>query len=411
MAWANTDVQPAVSQKTYDMIVAAEKFNQDGKHDKAIVKINQYLKKSDPQGYDFIVTQKLLANTYLQMDKHSAAITAFERCLTVNGYIKLQQEIHGQLARIYLNDRQFEKSLSHIQAIIEPSAESPSHALEEANPENYILAGYALIQLDKYLQAQPYIVKAIQLSNQQNTQPKIEWLQLLSGIYYQLEDHQNGTITIKQIIALEPEKPQIYWQQLAAFYLMANNQTLAVVATELANKQVNHSSRDQYHYLSNIYRINQAPRYAARLLEQAIANKQIKETTAEWNRIGNAWWEAREYQQAINCYQKALTITAIKERADNRAVLNNIYTRVGQFYRLKNRWQSAIKWLELALEQQPQPLRAETYFTQANCYYELNDKIQARRNLQLAQSETTEKSLLQRIASMRKRISAKRVMP
>ena len=123
-----------------------------------------------------------------------------------------------------------------------------------------------------------------------------------------------------------------YFMQLAAVYseLGRQKEAFAVMAAAYDNKlNLNGSELIR---LAQLYRMYEFPYEAGRILEKGLTDGSIKKTSKTWEELGNAWFQAREMEKAM----QPLRIAA------KSAKKGNIYTRLCQVHAQNDEWADVV---------------------------------------------------------------------
>jgi tetratricopeptide (TPR) repeat protein len=170
------------------------------------------------------------------------------------------------------------------------------------------------------------------------------------------------------MIALYPDKKD-YWQQLASIYQQLQQFSNALAIKHLAYTKGYITSESDILQLSNLFLYNNQPYQAALLLSKELDNKNVKQESAHWELLANAWTSAREYKKAINALEKASALNAKGE----------LYLQLGRIHVEQELWQTSIAVIKKALKKGGLKQTGEAYTLLGISYYETG-QLQSAKN-------------------------------
>ena len=180
-----------------------------------------------------------------------------------------------QLAQIKMADQDYKGVLKSLDDYFKVVDEIPDRA--------FAVKANTHAQLEQYREAQKAIKQAIALADK----PNESWYQLLLSTHAELSEYKEMAEVLRILIKLAPNK-KIYWKQLSSVYftLKDDKQSLAVLA--LAEQKGLLSESQEYMQLFKMYKYNQAPYKAAKLLEKSMADKKVPENFKNLKQLGFA---------------------------------------------------------------------------------------------------------------------------
>ncbi|EHR6178590.1 tetratricopeptide repeat protein [Vibrio parahaemolyticus] len=276
---AASAIAQELSQYTASRVQRAHSLAQEEKLKEAI----STLESLDlSRGYDQAFVARMLGIFYWQNEQVKPAIKQLDFAVS-SGLLQDEQawQTRKMLADILLNEQQFAKALPHY------------YELSKAVPKNQkahevwlriAQSHYQLSQWNKVLSAmeryekfgQPYELGplSIKLSSE-----------------LELKKWQPAIVTIKRLIAIEPERVE-WWRQLVALYLRVDDSKRALDAMALAKLQGVALSQDDFKLLAQLYAKRGIPERAALIMEQLEdlnVDSQLKAQQATYLQMAKEW--------------------------------------------------------------------------------------------------------------------------
>jgi tetratricopeptide (TPR) repeat protein len=321
------------------------------------------------ESYEHAFILKSLSSVYALKGNYKKAAEFLEKSLALK-VLPEEQEQRAvlNLGQLYMANEQYAKAIR----TLEPWLKVHPNADMQIN----VLVANAYSQLKHYRKALPYIKKAIV----QSKKPKESWYQLNLALYYQLEDYKAATDILKILIRRYPDKKS-YWQQLSSTYYQLKQYKKALSVKHLAYKKGFVTTEKDILELANLFMYVDLPLKAAKVLNQGLSQKKIKESSKNWETVAYAWTTAKEYDNAIKALENA-------SKLNNRGVL---FQQLGQIYIQEERWSQAIKSLNEALEKGKLKNTGSVYILLGMSHYELNNIKQAKKYFLLARDYSKSK--------------------
>ncbi|MFW1467700.1 hypothetical protein [Vibrio parahaemolyticus] len=286
---AASAIAQELSQYTASKVQRAHSLAQEEKLKEAI----STLESLDlSRGYDQAFVARMLGIFYWQNEQVKPAIKQLDFAVS-SGLLQDEQawQTRKMLADILLNEQQFAKALPHY------------YELSKAVPKNQkahevwlriAQSHYQLSQWNKVLSAmeryekfgQPYELGplSIKLSSE-----------------LELKKWQPAIVTIKRLIAIEPERVE-WWRQLVALHLRVDDSKRALDSMALAKLQGVALSQDDFKLLAQLYAKRGIPERAALIMEQLgdlNVDSQLKAQQATY------WQMAKEWDKSIDSWRIA----------------------------------------------------------------------------------------------------------
>ncbi|EGR3109276.1 hypothetical protein DNG97_11855 [Vibrio parahaemolyticus] len=278
-----------LSQYTASRVQRAHSLAQEEKLKEAI----STLESLDlSRGYDQAFVARMLGIFYWQNEQVKPAIKQLDFAVS-SGLLQDEQawQTRKMLADILLNEQQFAKALPHY------------YELSKAVPKNQkahevwlriAQSHYQLSQWNKVLSAMGRYEKFGQPD-------ELGPLSIKLSSELELKKWQPAIVTIKRLIAIEPERVE-WWRQLVALHLRVDDSKRALDSMALAKLQGVALSQDDFKLLAQLYAKRGIPERAALIMEQLgdlNVDSQLKAQQATY------WQMAKEWDKSIDSWRIA----------------------------------------------------------------------------------------------------------
>ncbi|TOG51421.1 hypothetical protein CGJ05_08600 [Vibrio parahaemolyticus] len=286
---AASAIAQELSQYTASRVQRAHSLAQEEKLKEAI----STLESLDlSRGYDQAFVARMLGIFYWQNEQVKPAIKQLDFAVS-SGLLQDEQawQTRKMLADILLNEQQFAKVLPHY------------YELSKAVPKNQkahevwlriAQSHYQLSQWNKVLSAMGRYEKFGQPD-------ELGPLSIKLSSELELKKWQPAIVTIKRLIAIEPERVE-WWRQLVALHLRVDDSKHALDAMALAKLQGVALSQDDFKLLAQLYAKRGIPERAALIMEQLEdlnVDSQLKAQQATY------WQMAKEWDKSIDSWRIA----------------------------------------------------------------------------------------------------------
>ncbi|EGR1344519.1 tetratricopeptide repeat protein [Vibrio parahaemolyticus] len=286
---AASAIAQELSQYTASRVQRAHSLAQEEKFKEAI----STLESLDlSRGYDQAFVARMLGIFYWQNEQVKPAIKQLDFAVS-SGLLQDEQawQTRKMLADILLNEQQFAKALPHY------------YELSKAVPKNQkahevwlriAQSHYQLSQWNKVLSAMGRYEKFGQPD-------ELGPLSIKLSSELELKKWQLAIVTIKRLIAIEPERVE-WWRQLVALHLRVDDSKRALDVMALAKLQGVALSQDDFKLLAQLYAKRGIPERAALIMEQLEdlnVDSQLKAQQATY------WQMAKEWDKSIDSWRVA----------------------------------------------------------------------------------------------------------
>ncbi|MGL1634313.1 tetratricopeptide repeat protein [Vibrio parahaemolyticus] len=286
---AASAIAQELSQYTASRVQRAHSLAQEEKLKEAI----STLESLDlSRGYDQAFVARMLGIFYWQNEQVKPAIKQLDFAVS-SGLLQDEQawQTRKMLADILLNEQQFAKALPHY------------YELSKAVPKNQkahevwlriAQSHYQLSQWNKVLSAMGRYEKFGQPD-------ELGPLSIKLSSELELKKWQPAIVTIKRLIAIEPERVE-WWRQLVALHLRVDDSKRALDSMALAKLQGVALSQDDFKLLAQLYAKRGIPERAALIMDQLEdlnVDSQLKAQQATY------WQMAKEWDKSIDSWRVA----------------------------------------------------------------------------------------------------------
>jgi tetratricopeptide (TPR) repeat protein len=274
-------------------------------------------------------------------------------------------QMRYQMAQLFIQEEKYAEGAAALEAWIASEAMPNSGA--------YYLLAAAYYYQELFDKALPNAQKAVDLAGDA---PQEGWLSMLASLLLQKEDYDGALPVVKRMVNLYSDK-KTYWEQLAGIYLQKEDYTNALVVTQFANYAGHVTEERQITQLADLYSLQEMPYRAATLLEASMEAGTVEKDQGSYEKLGNAWTAAREFDKAVP------VLTSAAELSEN----GELYLRVGQVQQQLEDWEASVESFENAIDKGG--LRDDAYVEYLWGYslYELDRLQEAKTHLQRAARE------------------------
>lgn len=369
-----------ISPKIYQGLKKTELLIEKKSYQQAEKKLKAMLANVKQKSYGQAILLRSLATVYSLNNQYNQAIDALSRCLVLNVLpAKQQQQLTINLGQIYMAVSQYDKAIQILEPYLAKSSK-PEAAL------NALLAN-AYAQLKQYHKALSYIKKAISNSEK----PKESWYQLMLALFFELKNYPVAADTLKTLIRLNPDE-KTYWNQLSSVYRQLKQYKKAVSIKQLAYKKELLNTEQELLDFANILLAINSPYQAAKLIQNEIAHKQLKNSSENWETLANAWTIAKEFNHATKALEMAAKLNP----------KGSLYQRLGQIYIEQEKWKLAINALNKAINKAGLKNKGEAYLLLGMSYYEMAEiKLAEQSFIKATKYNKNNKTALQWLSYMR----------
>ncbi len=232
-----------------------------------------------------------------------------------------------QIAQLLLAEERWEEGANALKDWFASGATPNSHA--------YYLLGVAYYQVKNYAAALEPAQKAIDLAER----PQESWLQLLLSLRLERSEYALAAPVLRKLVTAAPYKKE-YWMQLANVSAMLENYETALPAMQIPYYAELLTEASEYRRLADLLLHQGVPHRAAVMLRDAIVGKRLTGEAEDWERLGNCWLAARDYDRAVGPLRQAASLS---DKGD-------LYQRLAEVHVQREDWPGAVDALVKAMD-------------------------------------------------------------
>ncbi|MEX2122474.1 MAG: tetratricopeptide repeat protein [Woeseia sp.] len=318
---------PTISQRTGEKLNEAIELLNSENYTGAVAVLSEInLEKTSP--YERSRIEQIWSGISYAQDDPDGARQHLVKAIQAGGFNEREiSQARYQIAQMYMAEEKWKEGAAALEEWFRTAPEPNSAAY-------YLLAAayYQMEDLDRALEPAK---KAVELTDK----PQASWIELLLGLYLQRENYDASVPLLERLIAMEPEKKS-HWLRLSSLYQTQEKYTQALAAMQVAYNAGFLETESDYVRLAEMLRFNDIPYRAARVLEKAIADDKVKGSADIYEKLANAWIQARDFDKAIPPLERAAGIS------DN----GDLYTRLGQVQVQREEWAEAVAALQNGID-------------------------------------------------------------
>ena len=260
---------------------------------------------ADANAYEHAIAARIAGATLLNVDD-VRAMSYLKRAVDFNG---LSNNEHYEsmllLGQLQLQQERYAEGLAIVDQFL---AETGSQA-----PEHLVIKGNALYRLERYPEAAAILKQAVQAS----PQPKADWLQLLMGVYFDMNQPAEAARIAEELSAKNPADTSLQ-MNLASIYMQGGQADKAAAILEKLRAGGQLNTEKDYRNLYVLY-LNAEGKEgeAARIINEGLEKGFLKPDYQTYNALAQAYWFSEQADAAIDAYQKAAPLAP-----DGEAYLN-----------------------------------------------------------------------------------------
>ena len=203
------------------------------------------------------------------------------------------------MAQLYSTQGQIPKAKELLLNFIKKAESNPKPVPGMHNV--YALTALIYASEQNYDVAYNYINLAISLSSAFRE----DWYQLKFAIEYNKEDYINAEVSAKELLFNKPENKR-YYVQLSAIYNILEKYDLSLATMEVSYMKGLLEKPEEFTNLASFYLYKQNPAMSAKVLEDAISQKDILFNKANAKLLSDAWLFAKERTKSLDVLERSL---------------------------------------------------------------------------------------------------------
>jgi tetratricopeptide (TPR) repeat protein len=349
---ANTRRTPALRAKVYEQLSRAQALADADKTTEALAALDNVKEKSSSMNsYELAMMYNFYAFIYYNAEQFDKAIAAFEQVVAQEAIPEsLELSTLFSLAQLQMMQGQYEKTLTTLDRW-EKLNKAPAQA------KTLLLKAQAMYQLKDYQRASGFINSAVAMVEKEGKVPEENWLVLQRAVFYELKQPKQVAAVLEKMVRHYNQGK--YWLQLSGMYGELGEEKKQLAILEAAHQQGFVTSGADLFNLAQLYYYHEVPVKGARVMEQAIAKKQLPADLRNLKFTASCWTLAKEDDKAI-----PVLLAAAKLAEDGE-----IYADLAQLYLNRSDYENAIHAAETALAKGKLRNPGVTYLVKGMAYF------------------------------------------
>ena len=303
-------------------------------------------------------------------EDYKGAIYAYEQVLSQGEDITEGLEVTTlyTIAQLSFVNENYQDALDYMELWIS-KADNPG-------PEPRIFMGQVYYQMKDYPNALIQIQNGIKIALDRGTKVKENWWALVGFLYYEKEDFQGYTDTMKILVRDFPKRD--YWIRLAGIYGQEGQERLQLNTLQAAYAGDYFESETDFTNLAGLLMQREAPYKAAKVLRDGLEREIVKRSARNLQSYGQAWQLAQEVDEAIPVFEEAANLS------DD----GKIYERLAYLYMEDDQYKQCVTSAEGALDKGGLRKLQTMYIVKGMCEYNQNKLKTARKSFVSCRSES-----------------------
>lgn len=302
--------QGSVTSKTYKELTEIQEVMAAGDIDTAASRLQTLLTEVNEDSLDEALTLQTLGYAEMSRENFPQAILHLKASLDTG--MLPQQVVYNvgyMVAQLHAAQGEFDEALVF--------AEGWFTQLEAPTPDQMMFMANIYAQTENYAESVPYAERAVASSDN----PRESWYQLLTADYFELERFPEAADALNRMVLAWPEKGA-YWEQLASVYVVMEDEARALATLKIAFDQGVIDKDSTVKSMIQLAVMRGIPEHGGRLLSKAMEAEIVPEEEEYLEMLAQAWVQAREFEQAIEAYQR---MAALLGTGDPWMKIANIY--------------------------------------------------------------------------------------
>ena len=247
---------------------------------------------------------------------------------------------------------------------------------DNPGPEPRIFMGQVYYQMKDYPNALTQIQNGIKIAQERGTKVKENWWALVAFLYYEKEDFQGYTDTMKILVRDFPKRD--YWIRLAGIYGQEGQERHQLNTLQAAYAGDYFETETDFTNLAGLLMQREAPYKAAKILRDGLDREVVKRSARNLQSYGQAWQLAQEVDEAIPVFEEAA------ELSDD----GKIYERLAYLYMEDDQYKQCVTSAEGALDKGGLRKLQTMYIVKGMCEFNQNKLKTARKSFVSCRSES-----------------------
>ena len=247
---------------------------------------------------------------------------------------------------------------------------------DNPGPEPRIFMGQVYYQMKDYPNALIQIQNGIRIAQERGTKVKENWWALVAFLFYEKEDFQGYTDTMKILVRDFPKRD--YWIRLAGIYGQEGQERLQLNTLQAAYAGDYFETETDFTNLAGLLMQREAPYKAAKVLRDGLDREIVKRSDRNLQSYGQAWQLAQEVDEAIPVFEEAAKLS------DD----GKIYERLAYLYMEDDQYKQCVTSAQGALDKGGLRKLQTMYIVKGMCEYNQNQLKTARKSFVSCRSES-----------------------
>ncbi len=247
---------------------------------------------------------------------------------------------------------------------------------ENPGPEPRIFMGQVYYQMKDYPNALKQIQEGIRIAQERGTKVKENWWALVAFLFYEKEDFQGYTDTMKILVKEFPKRD--YWIRLAGIYGQEGQEQLQLNTLQAAYAGDYFESKTDFTNLAGLLMQREAPYKAAKVYRDGLEREIVERSARNLQSYGQAWQLAQEVDEAIPVFEEAAKLS------DD----GKIFERLAYLYMEDDQYKQCVSSAEGALDKGGLRKTQTMHIVKGMCLYNQNKLKGARKSFVSCRSES-----------------------
>jgi hypothetical protein len=345
---------PALREKVYKKLNEAQTQVEAEDFAGAMKVINELKADATLNSYEKAQVWYYQAYIHSVQEKYPDAVKAYEQVLAQKEIPEaLELQVLYATANLYLATEQYQKSIDTIKKWFKLSKAPTSSA--------YITLAQGHFQLEQFKQAIEAVEKGLALVKSTGGQPPEQALLLLRASYFELENMPKVLEVLEVLVNLYPKGQ--YFSQLAIMYGERGDEKKQLLTLEAAYDGGYLNTQAQYVTLASLLVSSEVPYKGAKILDEGVDKKIVKDTVNHLRLLAQAWLLAQEPRKAITVLTRAA-----KEAEDGE-----LYVNLGRSYADLDEWKECTNSIRAGLKKGKLERVDSAYVILGICLYNSDD--------------------------------------
>ncbi len=321
------EVNAAMSEPVYRKLSSIHDQMGEDQLDEALNRLRK-LESQRLSKYEKALVQQTAGFVYAQQGNEAQAIRSFEQSLATKSLpAQAHQGMLYSLAGLYMAEGQYLKSIE--------TAREWFRYEESPSPDSYMLIGSAFTELERFDDALPYVLKAIERADE----PRESWYMLALAIHFQKERFREAADLLVAMLQHWPDKVR-YWEMLAGCYLELEDDKRALDTMMVSYTNGMLTKPVRLRGLAQLSIMRDMPYTAGVILDEEMAKGVLESNEENLKLLLQAWLSAHEYDRAVD------VINRLEPYADD----GEYFLQAAQIYNETGAWEKVVDNTSKALD-------------------------------------------------------------